>query len=174
MFLACDDRVRKDLLLQQCGELIEKLPQQDRLSKCFIGTVFLARQARCPILHLASASSFSVFAQGRFVISASRPARFSRVRFAIIWINLWKSIHSKKDRFKTISNVSMNSQYRTSVQNVHFCRHVLQVVAIYSFVPILSSFFRESSRIVCYSALFRRTFNSARAPKRSGEKLCSS
>ena len=37
----CDDRVRKDLLLQQNGERIEKLSQQDRLRKLCMDSGFL-------------------------------------------------------------------------------------------------------------------------------------
>ena len=37
----CDDRARKDLLLQQYGERIEKLSQQDRLSKFCMDAGFL-------------------------------------------------------------------------------------------------------------------------------------
>ena len=36
-----DDRARKDLLLQQYGERIEKLPEQDKLSKCCADAGFL-------------------------------------------------------------------------------------------------------------------------------------
>ena len=39
--LDCDDRARKDLLLQQYGERIEKLSQQDRLSKFCTDAGFL-------------------------------------------------------------------------------------------------------------------------------------
>ena len=39
--LDCDDRARKDLLLQQYGERIEKLSQQDRLSKFCMDAGFL-------------------------------------------------------------------------------------------------------------------------------------
>ena len=39
--LDCDDLARKDLLLQQYGERIEKLSQQDRLSKCCMDATFL-------------------------------------------------------------------------------------------------------------------------------------
>ena len=39
--LDCDDRARKDLLLQRYGERIEKLPQQDRLSKFCTDAGFL-------------------------------------------------------------------------------------------------------------------------------------
>ena len=39
--LDCDDRARKDLLLQQYGERIEKLSQQDRLSKICMDAGFL-------------------------------------------------------------------------------------------------------------------------------------
>ena len=38
--LDCDDRARKDLLLQQYGERIEKLSQQDRLSKFCVDAGF--------------------------------------------------------------------------------------------------------------------------------------
>ena len=31
--LDCDDPANKDLVLQQCGERVEKLSQQDKLSK---------------------------------------------------------------------------------------------------------------------------------------------
>ena len=54
-------------------------------------TGFFLRHARCPPLHLAKAVSFSVCVQGRFVISAWRSARVSRVIFAMIWLSLWKS-----------------------------------------------------------------------------------
>ena len=37
----CDDLARKDLLLQQCGERIEKLSQQDKLSKFCMDAGFL-------------------------------------------------------------------------------------------------------------------------------------
>ena len=59
-------------------------------------TGFLLRDARCPPLHLAKAVSFSVCVQGRFVISASRSARFSRVTFQMIWLSLWKEHQSKR------------------------------------------------------------------------------
>ena len=39
--LDCDDRARKDLLLQQYGERIEKLSQQDKLSKFYMDAGFL-------------------------------------------------------------------------------------------------------------------------------------
>ena len=39
--LDCDDRANKDLLLQQYGERIEKLSQQDKLSKFCIDAGFL-------------------------------------------------------------------------------------------------------------------------------------
>ena len=39
--LDCDDRARKDLLLQQYGERVEKLSQQDRLSKFCMDAGFL-------------------------------------------------------------------------------------------------------------------------------------
>ena len=39
--LESDDRAHKDLLLQQCGERIEKLSQQDRLSKFCMDAGFL-------------------------------------------------------------------------------------------------------------------------------------
>ena len=39
--LDCDDRAHKDLLLQRYGERIEKLPQQDRLSKFCTDAGFL-------------------------------------------------------------------------------------------------------------------------------------
>ena len=39
--LECDDRARKDLLLQQYGERIEKLSQQDKLSKFCTDAGFL-------------------------------------------------------------------------------------------------------------------------------------
>ena len=39
--LDCDDQTIKDLLLQQCGERIEKLSQQDKLSKFCMNTGFL-------------------------------------------------------------------------------------------------------------------------------------
>ena len=39
--LGCDDRARKDLLLQQYGERIEKLSQQDRMSKFCMDAGFL-------------------------------------------------------------------------------------------------------------------------------------
>ena len=39
--LDCDDIARKDLLLQQCGERIEKLSQQDKLSKFCVDAGFL-------------------------------------------------------------------------------------------------------------------------------------
>ena len=68
------------------------------------GTGFLARQARCPTLHLAGALFFSVCVQGRFVISASRSARFSLVRFAIIWLSHWTVHAFKRDRLKAIFN----------------------------------------------------------------------
>ena len=38
--LDCDDRANKDLLLQQYGERIEKLSQQDKLSKFCMSTGF--------------------------------------------------------------------------------------------------------------------------------------
>ena len=41
VLLDCDDRARKDLLLQQYGERIEKLSQQDRLSKFCMDAGFL-------------------------------------------------------------------------------------------------------------------------------------
>ena len=41
MLLNCDDQARKDLPLQQYGERIEKLSQQDRLSKCCMDAGFL-------------------------------------------------------------------------------------------------------------------------------------
>ena len=44
-------------------------------------TSFFLRQARCPVLHLAKALSFSVCAQERFAISASRSSVVTRVRF---------------------------------------------------------------------------------------------
>ena len=46
---------------------------------------FLARRARSPSLHFAKALSFSVCVQVRFSIPASRSAKFSRARLAIIW-----------------------------------------------------------------------------------------
>ena len=39
--LDCDHLARKDLLLQQCGERIEKLSQQDKLSKFCMDARFL-------------------------------------------------------------------------------------------------------------------------------------
>ena len=39
--LDCDDLARKDLLLQRYGERIEKLSQQDRLSKFCVDFGFL-------------------------------------------------------------------------------------------------------------------------------------
>ena len=39
--LDCDDLARKDLLLQQCGERIEKLSQQDKLSQFCMDAGFL-------------------------------------------------------------------------------------------------------------------------------------
>ena len=39
--LDCDDLARKDLLLQQCGERIEKVSQQDRLSRFCMDAGFL-------------------------------------------------------------------------------------------------------------------------------------
>ena len=39
--LDCDDRAHKDLLLQQYGERIEKLSQQDKLSKFCVYAGFL-------------------------------------------------------------------------------------------------------------------------------------
>ena len=65
---------------------------------------FVVHQARCPILHLASSLSFSVCVQGRFINSASRSARFSRVRFAIIWLSLLAINTFKRNRVKTFSN----------------------------------------------------------------------
>ena len=41
VLLDCDDRARKVLLLQQYGERIEKLSQQDRLSKYCMDAGFL-------------------------------------------------------------------------------------------------------------------------------------
>ena len=41
MLLDCDDRARKDLLLQQYGERTKKLSQQDRLSKFCMDAGFL-------------------------------------------------------------------------------------------------------------------------------------
>ena len=78
-------------------------------------TSFVLRQAHCPPLHLAEAVSFSVCVQGRFVISASRSARVSRVRLAIICLSLWKSIHSKEDVSKQSSTSFHASQHRMSV-----------------------------------------------------------
>ena len=40
--LDCDDLVNKDLLLQQCEERIEKLSQQDKLSKFCMDAGFLS------------------------------------------------------------------------------------------------------------------------------------
>ena len=40
--LDCDDRARKDLLLQQSGERIEKLSQEERLSKFCTDAGFLS------------------------------------------------------------------------------------------------------------------------------------
>ena len=39
--LDCDDLANKDLLLQQCGERVEKLSQQDKLSKFSMDAGFL-------------------------------------------------------------------------------------------------------------------------------------
>ena len=39
--LDCDDPTNKDLLLQQYGERIEKLSQQDKLSKFYMDAGFL-------------------------------------------------------------------------------------------------------------------------------------
>ena len=41
VLLDCDDLAHKDLLLQQCGERIEKLSQQDKLSKFCMDSGFL-------------------------------------------------------------------------------------------------------------------------------------
>ena len=83
-------------------------------------TGFLVRQARCPLLHLAKAVSFSVCVQGRFVISASRSARFSRVRFAMVWLSLWKSTHSEEIGSKQFSRGFHASQHRMSVPRCLF------------------------------------------------------
>ena len=41
VLLDCDDLARKDLLLQQCGERVEKLSQHDKLSKFCMDAGFL-------------------------------------------------------------------------------------------------------------------------------------
>ena len=66
-------------------------------------TCFLLRQARCPLLHLAKAVFFSVCVQGRFVISASRSARFSRVRFAIIWLLKGRRVEASFNQFPCLT-----------------------------------------------------------------------
>ena len=80
----------------------------------------LIRQARSPSLHLASALFFSVCVQGRFLISASRSARFARVRFAMLWLSLRKSTHSKEDVSKQSSTSFHASQHRISVPSCRF------------------------------------------------------
>ena len=109
-------------------------------------TGFLLRQARCPLLHLAEALSFSVCVQGRLMISFSRSARFSRVRFAMIWLSLWKATHSKEIGSKQSSTSFHASQHRRSVPRCLFARKAEE--AIRSLAPMLSGVFRESSRIV--------------------------
>ena len=85
-----------------------------------------------------SALSFSDCVQGKFLISACRSARLSRVRSAIIWLNPWKSMHSKEIGSKHFPTDSHPSQHRMSVPRCLFlqARHALE--AVNSFVPMLA------------------------------------
>ena len=126
-------------------------------------TRFLVRQARCPNLHLASALSFSVCVQDRFALSASRSARFPRVRIAMIWLSFWKSIHSNHISSKQFPIGIHASQHRMSVPSCLFLYARSAVVAINSFAPTLSGVLRESSRTVCLLAFPMIALNSASA-----------
>ena len=137
-------------------------------------TGFLLRHARCPLLHQANAMSFSFCVQGRFVISVSRSATLSRARFAMIWLSLRKSKHSKEIGSKHFPQNFHASQHRTSIPRSLFLQARNAVEAIESFAPLLSGVFRECSRIVCFLlALFRRPLNSASEPHGSVEKWSS-
>ena len=93
---------------------------------------------------------FSVRVHGRFVISASRSARFSREKFAIIRLSLWESTHVKENVSKQSSTGFHASQHAMSVPRCLFLQARRAVEAIKSFASMLSGVFRESSRIVCF------------------------
>ena len=129
-------------------------------------TGLLTRQARCPPLHQANAVSFSVCVQGSFEISAPG--------FARVWLSLWKSIHSKESVSTQSSTGFQASQHRMSVPRCRFLLARKAVEALKSFVPIESGVCCESSRLVIFLALCRRTSHSASAQNGSWDNLWSS
>ena len=134
----------------------------------------LERHARSPILHFARALSFSVCVQGKFPISASRSASFSRVRLAIIWLSPWKSVHSKEIGSNHFPTGSHASRHRMSVPKCLFLRARNAVEAVNNLAPRLSGVLRESSRKVCLLAFSKIILMSASAPHWSAGYWCSS
>ena len=124
----------------------------------------LARHARSPSLHFATALSFSVCVQGRSPISASRSARFSRVRLAIIWLSPQKSAHSKEIGSKHVPTGSHASQHRMSVPRCN------AVEAVNNWAPRLSGVLRESSRLLAFPSIISK---SASAPNWGSRVLMS-
>ena len=109
-------------------------------------------QARCPILHLASASSFSDCVHARFAISASRSAKFSRSK---VRNNLAERNHFfTRDRLKAISNGLPCFTTSHERQDAYFCWHVMQWKRLTALLPrcqVSSVRAREQSASLLFS-----------------------
>ena len=139
-----------------------------------VSTGFLLRQARCPLLHLARAMSVSACVQGRVEKSASRVARFSRIGLAKCGVVAGNQSTRKKVDQSSLQWVFHASQHRMSVPRYRFRSARKAVEVIESFAPVQSGVCLDSSRLVIFLDLSRRTLNSANAQNGSIENLWSS